>query len=1010
MNSFTNHSIRFLAITFFVLAAIQLQAQRNKIYTGVQTTYNNTVKYGTGVPTFNPSGSVYDTLAQNYLDTTANVAYMWGVNEWIVTSAVRQNDPPLPINTVPNPDINYKDAIWIDANDNNNEYYFDEAINAWTPLGHYRGSSAPADIAATGTAGAVSYTKGLWSNTSDGKIYFWNGSSWSQVGNVGTGTANKVTKWATTSTLGDSQITDNGTNVVIERAASANSSLLVTTTGGSSLTMLSQTLGSGSFIYTNTNSPLGIGTNGSSNLTLLTSGIVQLNGYGSITKTGTAASFPAWTSGGNFIEFSASGFRTAIGAGTGNGTVTSVALTMPSGFTVSNSPVTGAGTLTVTTSLSGVVKASGGSLTAGNVNLGSEVTGNLPVTNLNAGIGASASTCWLGNGTWGIPEGTISGSGTANYFSKWTATNTLGNSTLYNNAAGGISIGTTSAGNNTTLYNYFTQNAINRTILSQNELHLNTSSTGNEIFEALRNILSIEGSGSSTSSSLQKRAMFNYVVFSPTSSGNHYEAYASFNKLQTLPGSTGTITNLYGQYIQSQIVGATVTNLYGLYVDFQGALSVNNYGLYINSLSASGLKFGIYQAGINDNNYFSGNTSFGNPTSQNAQVFVQGNSTTKPAVFVFTNLAGYADDMLKVRASIAGASTFNLINAQTSNGGVTQFLVRGDGQAYFNGNVGIGNTSPGEKLDVTGNVKISGVLKNADGTNALPSFTFFNDLDVGLYRPTTNTLAATVGGTEGWRINSTGFGVFTTPSYGLDINTTGGARIPGGTTAQRPTNAARVVRYNSDTETLEWANGTSWFNTISGSGSANRVAYWSGGTGLTSSGAFTFNGGTGQLTLGNYTSQSAFTGTSVAELHVTSSGAIITKTPRDTVYVKLTAVPPGTSITQTAGFDFYHSVYLVPADMNGYQISRASYAIANSTATSGTLTVGLRQYSPTNTSVASNLMAVSFNGATSDVRKESTSALTLSTGQWIHAEVHPSITGTLNNVNEGLIITLTLVK
>jgi hypothetical protein len=40
-------------------------------------------------------------------------------------------------------------------------------------------------------------------------------------------------------------------------------------------------------------------------------------------------------------------FRTAIGAGTGNGTVTSVALSMPSGFTVSGSPITGSGTLTV---------------------------------------------------------------------------------------------------------------------------------------------------------------------------------------------------------------------------------------------------------------------------------------------------------------------------------------------------------------------------------------------------------------------------------------------------------------------------------------------------------------------------------------------------------------------------------------------------------------------------------------------------------------------------------------
>lgn len=47
-----------------------------------------------------------------------------------------------------------------------------------------------------------------------------------------------------------------------------------------------------------------------------------------------------------------------------SGTVTSVGLSMPTGFTVSGSPVTGSGSLAVTTSLSGIVQSSGGAFSA----------------------------------------------------------------------------------------------------------------------------------------------------------------------------------------------------------------------------------------------------------------------------------------------------------------------------------------------------------------------------------------------------------------------------------------------------------------------------------------------------------------------------------------------------------------------------------------------------------------------------------------------------------------------
>ena len=56
--------------------------------------------------------------------------------------------------------------------------------------------------------------------------------------------------------------------------------------------------------------------------------------------------------------------RSDIGAGTGSGTVTSVAMTVPTGFSVSGTPVTTTGTLAVTTTLSGHVSGNGSGLTA----------------------------------------------------------------------------------------------------------------------------------------------------------------------------------------------------------------------------------------------------------------------------------------------------------------------------------------------------------------------------------------------------------------------------------------------------------------------------------------------------------------------------------------------------------------------------------------------------------------------------------------------------------------------
>lgn len=112
------------------------------------------------------------------------------------------------------------------------------------------------------------------------------------------------------------------------------------------------------------------------------------------------------TGGSTFVS-SITGTANQVIASSPTGAVT---LSLPQNIDTGASPTLAGLTLSGLTASLPVLTNGSKALVSGQINLAAQVTGNLPVANLNGGSGAISTTYWAGNGVWSTPTG----SGTVN--------------------------------------------------------------------------------------------------------------------------------------------------------------------------------------------------------------------------------------------------------------------------------------------------------------------------------------------------------------------------------------------------------------------------------------------------------------------------------------------------------------------------------------------------------------------------------------------------------------------
>jgi hypothetical protein len=183
-----------------------------------------------------------------------------------------------------------------------------------------------------------------------------------------------------------------------------------------------------------------------------------------------------------------------------------------------------------------------------------------------------------------------------------------------------------------------------------------------------------------------------------------------------------------------------------------------------------------------------GTPSSGTVTNLTGTASININGTvgaTTATTGAFTTLSATkatAGDVVSFTNAAASNKTGFLYSDATFVGFTTGAGITGNG-LYFNaatnnsGIIFINNSSIGAfssaGLAVTGTLSASGVATFSAGTLSLPAITTTGDTNTGIFFPAADSVATTVGGSEGMRLTSTGLGIGTTsPATKLELYAT----------------------------------------------------------------------------------------------------------------------------------------------------------------------------------------------------------------------------------------------